>query len=99
MGGGTRLARQRSPAGGIPVFGTAYGRRVAMGTYFEVFLAGDDEEHLRAVADAVLDEVVRAERLLSRFDPASEVSRINRLAGQQPVLVDVEVLDVLRTCR
>src|SRR5436305_196695 len=47
---------------------TTYARREAMGTSFEVFLAGDDEEHLAAVADAVLDEVVRVERLLSRFD-------------------------------
>jgi thiamine biosynthesis lipoprotein len=78
---------------------TAYARRAAMGTFFEVFLAGDDEEHLAAVADAVLEEALRVERLLSRFDPASEVSRINRQAAQGPVLVDFEAWGLLRTCR
>lgn len=72
--------------------------RPAMGTLFEVLLRGEDEEHLAAVADAVLYEVQRVERLLSRFDPRSEISRINRLAAQGPVLVDREVADVLAAC-
>ena len=45
----------------------------AMGTWFETFLVGDDSEHLDAVASAVFDEIDRVERLLSRFDPKSEV--------------------------
>jgi thiamine biosynthesis lipoprotein len=69
-----------------------------MGTLFELLLRGEDEEHLIAVADAVLDEVVRVERLLSRFDPRSEVSRINRLAAGETVLVDRQVADLLRIC-
>src|SRR5262249_7434368 len=88
-----------SQPGGTPVSATAYGLRIAMGTAFEVFLAGDDEEHLGAVADAVLEEVVRVERLLSRFDPSSEIARINRLAGQHPVVVDFEVFAILKACR
>jgi thiamine biosynthesis lipoprotein len=72
--------------------------RPAMGTLFEALLLGDDAEHLAAVADAVLDEVQRVERLLSRFDPRSEVSRINRLAASQPVQVDYELAHVLQTC-
>jgi thiamine biosynthesis lipoprotein len=69
-----------------------------MGTLFEVLLRGEDEEHLTAVADAILDEVQRIEKLLSRFDPRSEISRINRLAAHGPVLVDREVADVLAAC-
>jgi FAD:protein FMN transferase len=72
--------------------------RPAMGTLFEVLLHGDDEEHLTAVAEAVLDKVVSVERLLSRFDPRSEVSRINRLAASEAVLVDREVADLLQVC-
>lgn len=74
-------------------------QRPAMGTWFEVRLVGDDAEHLAAVADAVLDEVERVERLLSRFDPRSEIARINREAGFRAVLVDREVLNVLLTCQ
>lgn len=77
---------------------TIHRTRPAMGTLFEAMLVGDDEEHLAAVAEAVLDEVVRIERLLSRFDPRSEISRINRLAANQPVVVDCEVTWLLKTC-
>ena len=79
-------------------FKTVHSRRPAMGTFFEVFLAGDDDEHLDAVAAAVLDEVGRLERLLSRFDPAAEVARINREAVGRPVRVDAEVWDILCAC-
>lgn len=72
--------------------------RPAMGTLFEVLLRGEDAEHLTAVADAVLDEIQRIERLLSRFDPRSEISRINHLAGREPVLLDHELAALLQTC-
>jgi thiamine biosynthesis lipoprotein len=74
-------------------------QRPAMGTWFAVALVGEDVEHLGAVAEAVLDEVERIERLFSRFDPRSEIARINREAGGRPVLVDREVLDILLTCQ
>jgi thiamine biosynthesis lipoprotein len=74
-------------------------QRPAMGTWFEARLVGDDHEHLGAVAEAVLDEVERIERLLSRFDQRSEVARINREAAHRAVQLDFEVLGVLQTCR
>jgi thiamine biosynthesis lipoprotein len=74
-------------------------QRPAMGTWFAVRLMGEDPEHLAAVAEAALDEVGRIERLLSRFDPRSEIARINREAGGRAVLVDREVLDILVTCQ
>ncbi len=70
-----------------------------MGTWFAVRLVGDDAEHIASVAEAVLDEVERVERLLSRFDRRSEIARINREAGAHAVLLDREVLDVLLTCQ
>lgn len=69
-----------------------------MGTLFEVWLAGDDEEHLGAVGEAILDEVERLERLLSRHDPAAEVARVNRGPAGRPVLVDRETLAILADC-
>jgi thiamine biosynthesis lipoprotein len=74
-------------------------RRPAMATWFEVWLCGDDAEHLSAVGEAALDEVARVEQLLSRFDRTSEVSRVNREASQRPVLVDRELFTVLDDCR
>jgi thiamine biosynthesis lipoprotein len=78
---------------------TSYHRDViAMGTRFEVFLHGDDEEHLEAVAVAVLEEVVRLDGVLSRFDPRSEIARINREAADKPVRVDRDVFALLERC-
>jgi thiamine biosynthesis lipoprotein len=73
--------------------------RLAMATRFEILLVGDDEEHLQAVGEAALDEVSRIERLLSRHDPASEVSRVNLEAAWRPVRVDRELFAILEDCR
>lgn len=70
----------------------------AMGTRFEVFLRGDDEEHLEAVAVAVWEEVVRLEQALSRFDPRSEIARINREAFTRLVRIDRELFALLARC-
>ena len=69
-----------------------------MGTRFDVFLSGQDEEHLEAVAVAVLEEVVRLDGVLSRFDPRSEIARVNREAYSRPVRVDHEVFALLAGC-
>jgi FAD:protein FMN transferase len=69
-----------------------------MGTCFEVFLRGDDELHLEAVAVAVSEEVRRLDAVLSRFNPSSEIARLNREAGQRPVRVDREVFALLARC-
>jgi FAD:protein FMN transferase len=69
-----------------------------MGTRFEVFLAGDDESHLDDVAVAVLAEIIRLDGVLSRFDPQSEVARLNREALSAPVRVDREVFGLLEKC-
>jgi FAD:protein FMN transferase len=70
----------------------------AMGTRFEALLVGHDEEHLEAVAVAVIEEVIRLDGVLSRFDPRSEIARINREAGRAPVRADREVFALLERC-
>ncbi len=67
----------------------------AMGTLFEVVLLHEDEGLLHALLNEIHDEVARLEAKLSRFLPTSEVSRINRLAGRGPILVDFEMLEIL----
>jgi FAD:protein FMN transferase len=75
-----------------------YRAGAAMGTLFEVFLLGDDEAHLEAVAVAVLEEIGRLDETLSRFDPRSEIARINREAGHKQVRVEREVFALLEQC-
>jgi thiamine biosynthesis lipoprotein len=70
-----------------------------MGTWFEVWLAGEDPDHLADVAEAILDEVARIEGRLSWRDPRSEISRVNRDAADGPVRVDREVFELLMMCR
>jgi thiamine biosynthesis lipoprotein len=74
-------------------------QRHAMATLFEVWLGGDDDEHLSAVGEAILDEVKRIEKLLSRFDPTAELARVNREAYHHPVLVDHELFAILLDCQ
>jgi thiamine biosynthesis lipoprotein len=69
-----------------------------MATLFEVFLVGDDPEHLEAVGESALDEVERLERVLSCHDPAAELHRVNRSAWPGPVTVTRELADVLLAC-
>jgi FAD:protein FMN transferase len=73
-------------------------RRPAMATLFEVALVGDDVEHLQAVGEAALDEIERIERLISMHDPASELSRLNRLAATEPVKITHEFQSILLDC-
>jgi thiamine biosynthesis lipoprotein len=75
---------------------------LAMGTRFEFLLTGQgqgyDREHLEAVTGALLEEIRRLDGVLSRFDPRSEIARINREAAERPVRVDRELFGLLEKC-
>lgn len=70
----------------------------AMATRFDLFLRGADEQRLEAVAVAVCEEIQRLEALLSRFNPASEIARVNREAARRAVRVDRELFALLELC-
>ena len=67
---------------------------MAMGTRFELVLAGD-----RAAGEHALELIEDADRRLSIFRRDSDLSRINRYAADGPVRVDNELFELLRTCR
>ncbi|RME94897.1 MAG: FAD:protein FMN transferase [Verrucomicrobia bacterium] len=73
--------------------------RQAMATRFEILLEGEDPVDLRAAGEEALDEIERQESLLSLYRPTSEISRINRFAHEEPVLVSPPVFDLLMDCR
>lgn len=66
-----------------------------MGTQLDVLLVGDEPGRLSAVWDEMETEVKRLDKLLSRFEPESEISRINKEAGHFPVSVNDEVWGIL----
>jgi FAD:protein FMN transferase len=70
----------------------------AMGTQFDVILRGDDNDHLVAVAVAVCEEFQRLDASLSRFNPSSEIARINREAHCKPLRIDRELFALLTCC-
>jgi thiamine biosynthesis lipoprotein len=71
----------------------------AMGTSCRVVAAtGGDPRAAGAAIDAALSEIARCERVMTRFDSTSDLSRANAHAGQwvdvDPLLVDVLALAV-----
>lgn len=67
----------------------------AMATTFEVFVAGRERAYAGQAARAAFDEIDRLERLFSRFDPSSEISRIGRLKPGGSLRVGLETVEVL----
>lgn len=69
----------------------------AMTTAFEIIAAGRDEDDLRQAASAAFGEIDRIERILSRFDPGSDVGRINRLHPGESLRIGIETFECLTT--
>src|SRR5919108_5269196 len=67
--------------------------RAAMGTTFTIFLYSRNRMEADAEFEAAFDEIDRVEEALSNYRPSSELSRINRLSGQQEVTTDPEVFE------
>ena len=71
-----------------------HGERTLMGTRFAIEIESDDAEGARAAIEAAFAEVARVEALLSEWREDSEISEVNRQAGQDPVRVGPEMLEV-----
>ena len=69
-----------------------------MACRFEVVFEATDAAWARAVAEEALAEVTLWHKRLNRFDSASDITRINRLAPAQPVRVDSELFELLSLC-
>jgi len=69
--------------------------RPAMGTVLELSVASREEAAARRWIGEAFDEVARLEALLSRFARDSDVSRLNRGAGQGPLAVDPATRELL----
>jgi len=70
--------------------------RYVMGTVLEVTLADVSERAANATFDALFDHAARLEDLMTRFDSQSQISRLNRAAGQGPQPVDPALAELLR---
>lgn len=70
-----------------------------MACRFEVVLEAPNANWAAAVAEDALAEICLWDRKLSRFDPASDISRLNRHAWHRAVRVDGEMLALLSLCQ
>ncbi len=69
----------------------------AMGTTYELLIAGKDDTYSRQVSQAVFSEIDRFENLFSSFNPCSEIGQINSLKPGQSLMVGVETYECLKT--
>ncbi|MDR0575919.1 MAG: FAD:protein FMN transferase [Tannerella sp.] len=70
-----------------------------MGTRLDVLLFGDDRRRLEIVWDGTETELRRLEQMLNRFDPESEVAKVNSDAQFSSVRLSDELWDILLDCR
>lgn len=69
--------------------------RPLLGTYVEIRVDHPDTAFAMAAVDAGFAAIARVQRLMSLFEADSDISRINRLAHQEPVAIDPWTREVL----
>jgi len=67
----------------------------AMGTVFAVVAYGRDRNYLAEVVDEVFDEIDRLDSQMSNYKAESELSGINREAGNREVVVEPRLFQLL----
>jgi thiamine biosynthesis lipoprotein len=72
--------------------------RPLLGTIVEIRARGD-AQNLAAAVDAAFAAIERVQSLMSFHDPQSDLSRLNRDADRQPVVVDPQTWEVLAFAR
>jgi thiamine biosynthesis lipoprotein len=68
----------------------------AMGTIFEVLIAGQEAAYAAQASQAVFREVDRLEALFSRFNATSEVGQINRLRADESLRISLDSFECLQ---
>jgi thiamine biosynthesis lipoprotein len=68
----------------------------AMATVFEIIIVHKDARYAQQAAYAAFDELDKLERQLSRFVENSDISRINNLPANQPLVLGLAAFECLR---
>lgn len=72
---------------------------LAMATRWRCWLQAEDQDRLAALAEWWADEIDRWDRMLSKFEPASEVTRLNRAPAGKRRKVQPELMKLLCFCK
>jgi thiamine biosynthesis lipoprotein len=70
-----------------------------MGTVYTVAAYGRDPDFLAETVNEVFEEVDRLDAQMSNYKPESELSRINREAAREEVVVEPGLFDLLQICQ
>lgn len=73
--------------------------RALMGTEVRVLLWHDDAVAGAAALNAAFDEIARIERVMSTYRDDSQISAVNRDAAVRPVVVNLELFDLIERAR
>jgi thiamine biosynthesis lipoprotein len=69
-----------------------------MGTRFDILLPTDRKSAAEKVWTDILSLLDRLDKMLNRFNPQSEISKINSEAQQKPISITPEMLKILQLC-
>ena len=70
-------------------------RHEAMATYFEIVIAGQEQEYARQASAAAFRELDGLENTLSRYIESSDISRANRLGRGGSIIIGHDTLECL----
>ena len=70
----------------------------AMGATFSLEMYGRNTAAMQAAAEKALAEAARVDRMLSNYQPDSELSKVNEHAAEAPVKISQELFDLLTAC-
>ena len=66
-----------------------------MGTRFDILIIHSDFTLLNRIWAVIINEIEHLDKILNRFDPKSEVSRLNSLKSQSPIPISTELEEIL----
>jgi FAD:protein FMN transferase len=72
---------------------------LAMATIFEIMIRHHDPHYAHQAAYAAFRELDRLDQLLSRFNPNSDIARINNLEAGQPLTLCLPTFECLQQCQ
>ncbi len=67
-----------------------------MGTEMEITVVSADEKKAHKAIDAAFEEISRIERMMSAYISDSQISMINKSAGEKPVKSDAELIGLVK---
>ena len=70
--------------------------KVVMNTIAKITAVAPDEKTAKLSIDSAFEKIYGVEKLMNRYDPNSQLSRVNRLAAKEPVKIDKDLFDILR---